>query len=162
MAGQDAHNLSLVLDPAELAPEFGAIKTYWDKKRGARAMPRRADIDPVELRTHLPYFGLVDVIDGGRDFRFRLLGTEFSRLFGRDSTGKTLTEVYGAGCADVLRWMTTSYAEVLRTKRPVLRLGSMRAVRKDFIRCDSLLLPLADDGEHVNMIMGRTVFQIET
>jgi hypothetical protein len=161
MPDQDAHNLSLVLDPAELAPEFGAIKAYWDAKRGARAMPRRADIDPVELRPHLPYLGLVDVLDDGRDFRFRLLGTEFARLFGRDSTGKTLTEVYGAGCPEVLGWMTASYAEVVRTRRPVLRLGSMRAVQKDFIRCDSLLLPLSEDGARASMIMGRTVFQIE-
>jgi hypothetical protein len=162
MAGQDAHNLSLVLDPAELAPELGAFKAYWDEKRGTRAMPRRAEIDPVEMRAHLPCIGLVDVVDDGSDFRFRLLGTEFARLFGRDSTGKTLTEVYGAGDPEVLRWMTASYAEVLRTRRPVLRIGTMRAVQKDFIRCDALLLPLSEDGERVNMVLGRTLFQIES
>lgn len=161
MAGKDAHNLSLVLDPAELSPQLGAVKAYWDAKRGVRAMPRRADIDPVELRAHLPCIGLVDVLDDGRDYRFRLLGTEFARLFGRDSTGKTLSEVYGDGDPEVLRWMMASYADTLRTKRPVLRSGTMRAVKKDFIRCDSLLLPLSEDGARANMILGRTVFLIE-
>jgi len=154
--------LSYVIDPPVLAPELRAIKDYWDKKRGARAMPRRADIDPLELRAHLPYLGLVDVLKDGYDFRFRLLGTEFARLFGRDSTGRTVREVYTAGDPDILHWMLDSYLCVVRSKRPVLRLGSVCAVGKDFIATQGLNMPLSEDGERVNMIFGRTVFRIET
>lgn len=49
---------------------------YWRSKRGSRLMPARADIDPIEIPTLLPIIGLVDVLDGGARFRFRLLGTE--------------------------------------------------------------------------------------
>lgn len=161
MSGKDFRDLTLVLDPAELATELRAVKDYWDAKRGARLMPRRADIDPVELRRHLSCLSLVEVLEDGRDYRFRLLGTEFSRLFDRNSTGKTLRQVYGEGDPEVLDWMRKSYEEVLRLKRPVLRRGSMRAVDKDFIACELLLLPLAEDGERVTMIFGRTLFRIE-
>ncbi len=161
MTGREPHALTYVVDPAELVPELRAVKEYWDGKRGARAMARRGDIDPVELRSHLSCLSLVDVLEGGRDYRFRLLGTEFSRLFGRDSTGKTIREVYGGGDPEILSWMLGSYDGVLRSKRPVLRRGSVRAVDKDFIAIDGLLLPLSEDGERVSMIFGHAAFRIE-
>jgi hypothetical protein len=60
---------------------LGAVQSYWDSKRRGRSMPSRADIRPDELRDWLSQLMLVDVIDGGRDFRYRLLGTKLTTFF---------------------------------------------------------------------------------
>ena len=148
--------LSYVVDPTELAPELRALKDYWNSKRGIRTMPRRADIDPLELRHHLPWLSLVEVLDGTQDFRFRLLGTEVTNALQRDSTGKTVREVYGDAEPDVLRWMLDVYTIAVTQKCPVLRRGTLRVVNKDFVTFESLHLPLSDDGVVVNMLIGRS------
>lgn len=78
-------------------PELPLIKelvAYWEKKRGMRLAPCRADVDPMDLRMHLPNTFIVDVLDGGADFRYRLIGTAVVAGLGRDSTGKRLSELY--------------------------------------------------------------------
>jgi hypothetical protein len=46
---------------------------YWLRKCGERHMPRRADIDPVEMPELLPYVRLADVVAPGQ-YRYRLVG----------------------------------------------------------------------------------------
>ena len=67
-------------------PDLPLIKqlvAYWEKKRGMRLAPCRADVDPVELRMHLPNIFMVDVLDGGADFRYRLIGAAIVAGLGR-------------------------------------------------------------------------------
>jgi len=154
--GKLPDTLSYVVDPADLAPELREVKDYWLLKRGTRKLPRRADIDPLELRQHLPFISLVEVLDDAKDFRFRLLGTEITDVLQRDSTGKTVREVYATAEPDILQWMLEVYALAATKKCPVLRRGTLRVVHKDFIAFESLHLPLSDDGEHVNMLFGRS------
>jgi hypothetical protein len=148
--------LSYVIDPVDLAPELREVKDYWNKKRGARDMPRRADVDPAELRRHLPFLFLIDVLDDARDFRFRLLGTEITDMLQRNSTGKTVREVYAHAEPEIMHWMLEVYGMAVTRKSPVLRRGTLGIVRKEFIAFESLHLPLSDDGEHVNMLFGRS------
>ena len=57
-------------------PRLKRLLDYWEGKRGDRAMPARADIDPTTLgKDLLPWIALTEVIDGGARFRFRLCGT---------------------------------------------------------------------------------------
>ena len=49
---------------------------YWTGKRKSGRWPLGADIDPEELAPLLPFVMLVDVLDDGRHFRFRLIGTD--------------------------------------------------------------------------------------
>jgi hypothetical protein len=65
---------------------------YWLAKRGRRHMPSRADIDPAELVALLPNLMLVDVVDDGARFRFRLVGTRVARASGEDRTGHFFDE----------------------------------------------------------------------
>ncbi|HUJ03619.1 MAG TPA: PAS domain-containing protein, partial [Rhizomicrobium sp.] len=53
------------IDPPSLAnPVLSFLKAYWDRKRGERAMPARADIKPAEIKEHLGSIVLVDVLPG--------------------------------------------------------------------------------------------------
>ena len=58
-------------------------------------MPSRADIVPAELTLHLPQILLADVLDEGKEFRYRLLGTRLTPYFPDRATGKTFTEALG-------------------------------------------------------------------
>lgn len=158
---EPAQTLSCIIDPDVIdAPALIAVKSYWDEKRGARAMPRRSDIDPHELRDHLGHIFMMDVL-GPAEFRFRLLGTGITGRYGRDSTGKTVREVYAKSDPALFEAMTGLFVAVTETHRPVLSRGTLTAVGKDFVAYDSIQLPLSDDGQRVNMIIGATRFIAE-
>ncbi len=51
-----------------------ALYRLWDSKRRGRLLPARSDFDHAELA---PWFGnliLLDVLEGGKDFHYRLFG----------------------------------------------------------------------------------------
>jgi hypothetical protein len=152
--------LLIQIDPEDLAAEMQEVRDYWNAKRGTRKMPPRADIDPFELRRHLPFLSLIEVLPNATDFRFRLLGTEITRQLGRDSTGKTVREVYTTADPELRQWLLDTCASVVARKCPVLGRGTLRAVAKDFIIFETLHLPLSEDGEAVNMLFGRTRFLV--
>jgi hypothetical protein len=56
---------------------------HWNERRGARALPERADIEPAAIRKSL---GDTFILGGesGEDLRFRLAGTRVCALFGRE------------------------------------------------------------------------------
>lgn len=150
--------LSYRIDPEDLASELREVKEYWNAKRGARPMPRRADIDPFELRHHLPFLWLVDVLPGAADFRFRLIGTAITQHLGRDSTGKTVRDVYAPLGPAVLQWALDVCTSAVRLQRPVVASGTLRPLNKEYIAFQSLHLPLSEDGERVNLLFGRIHF----
>jgi len=151
-------NYSGVFDP-DLSdnPRFLQLKAYWDRKRGGRAMPMRADIDPLELRGHVGSLVLVDVLPAMTDFRMRLIGSRIVEAYGRDSTGKLLSSLKAADpdwwrfCDDLYRAIATR--SVIARAR-----GTLRMVGRDFRTFDSVLLPLdAGDGS-VGMILAEQLF----
>ena len=101
---------------------------------------------------------MFDVLDGGRDFRFRLLGTAITATYGRDATGKSIRELYWPGDPQLGEWTIAALARAVQSQRPVLARGPLRAVRKDFIAHVSLILPLSDDGITANIVLGETHF----
>jgi hypothetical protein len=72
---------------------------YWDGKRGGRAMPSRADIDPLEMREHLSRMHLLDVL-GPNLFRYRVYGSGVTNPNMMDMTRRTTQDyedtVFGA------------------------------------------------------------------
>ena len=74
-------------------PRFLELKAYWELKRGARPMPTRAMIDPLDLKAHLGWLILAEMLPDGSDMRWRLIGSNIVDAYGRDSTGKRLSEI---------------------------------------------------------------------
>ena len=68
---------------------------YWCRKASGKSMPRRADIDPIDIPKLLPHVMLVDVLPSGR-YRYRLIGTENAEAHGVNATGRFLDEVLPA------------------------------------------------------------------
>ncbi len=81
------------LNPGKLEnPTLAFLRDYWEKKRGDRPMPSRADIRPSELKEHLGWVIMSDVLPGAQDFRYRLIGTLVTEYFLTEATGKTVTD----------------------------------------------------------------------
>jgi hypothetical protein len=148
-------------DPKKFTnPTLAFLRAYWDEKRGQRSMPSRSDIRPSEMKEHLGWILLLDVLDGGEDFRFRTVGTRVSEYFLMDGTGKTLSEAFAP-------YGEAAVAAVLATHRKVacdavvLRAhGRADLFGRAFLDFDALYLPLSADGQAVNMILSGFTFDL--
>ena len=69
-------------------PKIRAFAEYWQTKRGGRRAPARGDIDPSDLGSYLPNMYMIDVVQPGPRFKFRLMGTDSQRRTGFDYTGR--------------------------------------------------------------------------
>ncbi|PJK28786.1 PAS domain-containing protein [Minwuia thermotolerans] len=65
------------------------LRAYWLSKQREGALPKRQDIDPGEIRGLLPDLALVESLEGGRYFRFRLIGTSAERCLGHIAMRRT-------------------------------------------------------------------------
>src|SRR3546814_945976 len=66
---------------------------YWQDKRRGDLLPRRADIDPVEIPRLMPYVLIADIEHAPFRVRFRLVGTKVVEATGFEFTGKYLDEI---------------------------------------------------------------------
>jgi hypothetical protein len=132
-----------------------AIYRYWDSKRNGRLMPRRADLDPLDIPRFLPDICLVDVVPDARRYVYRLIGTNEAAMRGREPTGLPVGEgFFGTSKESVF----LNYDGVTRTRAP--RLDRDPSITSDhrFIQHESIFLPLSEDGERVTMILVFTVY----
>ena len=59
----------------DMPADIQALYRYWDRQRGARLMPARGDLDPLDMKPFLPGLLLVDVVADDRLYVYRLVGT---------------------------------------------------------------------------------------
>ena len=140
-----------------LDPRLRHLLAYWEDKRQARTMPRRADIDPMELgKKLLPFIALTDVVDGGKRFRFRLCGTGLASLAGLDLTGRYIDELNpNRAYAD---YISDLYRRAVDRKRPVYSETEYAAARTaPARRTMRLICPLSDDDESVDICIAGQI-----
>jgi hypothetical protein len=130
-------------------PEIGRVLAYWRGKKGDRALPSRADIDPLEFRRELPRVMMVEVSYDPLDFRYRVAGTGLFAMHGTELTGKAPRELdppeYGA-------LIHRHYAEAVARRVPILHLIELTVnyLATSYAR---IILPLSSDGRAVDRLM---------
>lgn len=130
------------------------LLVYWREKCRDRSMPSRADIVPSELREHLASLVILDVLPGGMEFRYRLIGTLVSQYFMKDNTGKTVTEAFTPETVPHLRDRVLGVMrKVVRDKAVVLSIGEPGTLGPRTEDFQTLCMPLSDDGENVHHIL---------
>ena len=129
---------------------------YWLAIHPADRLPARGDFDPVEVPAALPWLVLTDVERDPYRFRVRLMGTAVVAAFGRDFTGRYLSEMLTDHEID---YSYLHRIEVAETGLPNYRYGDPRmAFKLDFGPIERIYLPFATDGETVDMILGMTLY----
>ncbi|MBI3452752.1 MAG: PAS domain-containing protein [Rhodospirillales bacterium] len=133
-------------------PRFREIFDYWLSKAPPGRLPGRQHVDPLEIHRLLPGVVLVDVIPTGAEyrFRFRLIGTLMVEIFGADFTGKFIDQVVLQVGYDAIH---ANFASIIRTKQPHYWETPLTVAGRDFFSLARLALPLANDGENVDMIL---------
>lgn len=71
------------------------LYAYWEGRRGNRAAPERADIQPGAIR-HVLSDAFILALDGAAGHPFRLAGTRVCALFGRELKGEPFLGVWSA------------------------------------------------------------------
>ncbi|HVJ31986.1 MAG TPA: PAS domain-containing protein [Terriglobia bacterium] len=140
----------------ELDPRFRQLFDYWSARCGEGRLPGRGQIRPEELPGLLPYLVLYDIVTltEGYRFRVRLIGTHFVGLLGKEISGRFLDEVaYAPRYAELHQRLV----RVIDTKQPDFGIASLNNPERDFIQYGHLTLPLAEDGEHVDMLLGARI-----
>ncbi|HEY1836411.1 MAG TPA: PAS domain-containing protein [Rhizomicrobium sp.] len=133
---------------------------YWRAKRGGRAFPARADIHPAEIKPLLPNVLLVHVLDGGRDYQFRIVGEASVRAHGFNPANWHVRELdsqvpgYGA-------MMTGLYDHIRKTGRPVAARGNLVHVDRGFQTYESIYVPLGPDDSTVDHLMAFAQYDEE-
>jgi hypothetical protein len=130
-------------------PLLQRLYEYWNRTRGVRCMPSRAQVDPCDIRFVLGHVMLVDVVHGLATFRVRLQGTELGWWLGSDLTGKTLEELRSP---DLRSLLGESFAQCVATRVPVFQRG--RQYIDGLPRLYSkLVMPLSDDDRNVDKLL---------
>lgn len=133
------------------------LADYWRSKSVDGALPKREAIDPAEMIIHLPWLFMADVVDGGADYRYRLIGTSIVSANYRDVTGRTFRELYSDPIKlDAAR---IGFDLALATGAPAYTQG--RAFwRPDWTydHFEAAFLPLSADGKTVNIIFGEITY----
>jgi hypothetical protein len=144
-------------DQRSMREELFKLQAYWARKcRPDGRLPGRADIDPIEMRFALGHLLLVDVERGAPPrFRHRLVGTHIVERAGYDATGRYVDEIPDA---ELAARICESYERALATKAPVRQviddIVDGRSTKLELVR-----LPLASDGENVDMILSAAYFE---
>jgi hypothetical protein len=138
-------------------PRLEQTYNYWREKAAGRAMPSRADIDPIEIPKLLPDVMLVERVAEGR-YRYRLIGTENQTAHGINATGRFLDEVLPG--PDYAAHVLALYDECVETRRALYSecLFFSPARHEPERHTKVLFMPLSADGETVNMIFVIQIF----
>jgi hypothetical protein len=137
--------------PAAAARAHEELFAYWASLRTAGRLPARRDIDPARFKRHLPTISLIDVVAAPLDFRMRLAGTGLYGVYGREITGRLLSEIYGGAAADYWR---RELSQVVRERRPAVGAHNLAWRGASHLSMLWLRLPLATNGRDVDMILG--------
>ena len=125
--------------------------THWRGLCDQAPIPPRSAFDIVEVPPPLiPHLILLDVLEGGRDFRYRVVGTGVRDNVGRDFTGETV-EAYHHSHESLS--VHDGYIAVVEHGIPDLYRATLLDIDKAFISYDRLAAPLAaPDGRIIQIL----------
>lgn len=154
-AGMGARGPSVVWRPevaALTAQQHRFLLRYWEDLRGTRPMPEAGEIDAMEMRPALGYIILMDPVEGGRDFRYRLFGSIVAAVSDFDMTGQLASSLKAS--AYVAEFAIAAYRATLSRGEPMLtEHGPPAAVYT--ATWHRLVLPLGDgQGNVARLLVG--------
>jgi hypothetical protein len=139
------------------SPLLRRLHRDWQSWRRGREFPARRDFKPEDIAYLLGWINLLEVQQNPIRFKFRLHGSEIVRLLGYDLTGKFVDEnprpqhrerVIELSLKPLAqRGPTSTFENVVLDDR--------------FFRCETLQLPLSDDGRAINMLIAAYDFRAD-
>jgi hypothetical protein len=127
---------------------------HWHRLRGTRQAPLAREIDALTLRPALGFVSLLDVVEGGADFRYRLFGTIPSAVSGFDMTRRLLSEHKASPY--MVEYFMGTYRAILRRPEP-LYTEHRPAATIMTNAWHRIALPLSDDRGAITRFLSANV-----
>jgi hypothetical protein len=139
------------------APQLRFLLRYWTDLAGARPMPNAREIDALEMRPALGYIHLLDAIEGGEDFRYRVFGSIIAAVVGYDMTGRTVSALKTSSY--MAEFALAAGRAVVQRREPLLTEHRPPASAVPTVAWHGLILPLAgDSGTVARLLIGSVPF----
>jgi len=126
---------------------FWHVFRHWDTLRCGDKLPAKAKLDPVEIGPNvLPNLVLLEVESREPlELRYRLVGTAVCTLYGRDFTGRMLSEMNLHGLHEIVH---SAYQRSVDAEEPVFFRGGFALADGRIRQTGRLALPMTGaDGE---------------
>jgi hypothetical protein len=138
-------------------PRLKRLYEYWKAIHPPQGLPGRQEFDPAALPDLLPSLWILDVQREPFRLRYRLVGTSIVCSAPGGLTGQWLDDVRPE-IRDMPGYFDRHLA-VVETKLPSWRRGPPHfQLGAAVASLENLFLPLARDGQYVDMILAATVY----
>jgi hypothetical protein len=128
------------------------LAAHWRSLACTPELPHLRQISPFDMRPALGHIMLLDAIDGGRDFRYRLYGTILAKISRLDMTGRLLSE--HPASTYVVELALALYRAALQRRQPVYSMRTPTGALET-AAWQRVVLPLIDDaGTAVRLLVG--------
>lgn len=135
--------------------ELRELYDYWLAKHHDGQLPRRSDIDPLEIPRLLQSIALLEVVGDAKDFVFALAGSRIEQALDRTLKGVSLGDL-----RKVLERSQSAeqYIAAVRSHAPQYRESDLKEYGKEHWNYRRLILPLSSDGEQVDCVLVGALF----
>lgn len=138
--------------------ELRELYAYWATLGRGSAIPLKSEFRPSAIPRVLPLVMMVDLIDAGRGYKVRLVGSKIRALLPSDTTGKTFFD------DDPLlarRRMCDALQNVVRDRQPQhTEVTASNLPGMDIYGMEGLGLPLSRDGTTIDLALVGIVFKL--
>jgi hypothetical protein len=131
-------------------PDLLTLLAQWNFACDGRRIPCRRDLDIIRLKPWIGHLAMLEVIEGGQAFLYRVYGSDMAALMGRDLTGKT-TDVLPPHARDVV---LAEYRGVVETAAPDYIEHVRTLAEGERQQLCKLILPLGKDGVVDRLLVG--------
>lgn len=143
-------------DSAEEPAAIRVFRSYVDRCRRTAHLAERAAFDPIDIPRLLPHIFLVDPIEDGRDFRYRLIGGHIRERSPENFTGRLLSEIADIGSQSQL---IDLYRRAMGQRAIV---GTRIPYRTPGLQADSyydvVVAPFADENGEIVQLIGVAIY----
>ena len=128
------------------------LLSYWDRLRGANALPRWEGFEAEELAAMAESLSIQDVIgnDGKARFMIRFHGKRIAEAYGSLCQGRFLDEILPPLYRDAA---LSTYYRVLTTKLPIYTIADTHDRDGRIVHYERLLLPFSHDDVAIDRIL---------
>jgi hypothetical protein len=138
-------------------PDLIRLAQYCETLAGPNAMPRRHDFRPQDVSWILGFLYVVEVIDGGADYRFRLGGVWLKEVYGAELECLRVSEFKEGDFKKTLR---ANYDAVIQSRKPIYARGLLLWSGGHSIKVERLMVPFVDDDGLPRMILGAVMSDV--
>ena len=121
---------------------------YWEERKGERNFPSLDDIDADVISELWPHCFVLDTLSLSASPYFLYLGPELARLGGVFLSGER------QWTKTLLDKAVQNYRDTVSDEKPILSEEYLSIYDGSKIVYRSVLLPLSDDGETINFVLG--------